>query len=54
MAPLSANPDQDFSAGYEKTDPDLDDWRAVPPLPLDDLFNDQSYASELADRSTAQ
>ena len=40
MARLSTNPDQDFSVGYEKSAPELDDWREVPPLPLDDLFKD--------------
>ena len=40
MARLSTNPDQDFSAGYEKAQPDLDHWQDEPPLPLHDLFND--------------
>ena len=35
----SSNPDQDFSAGYEK-EPDLENWRATPPASLDDLYFD--------------
>ena len=33
-----SNPDQDFGAGYEKIEPELENWRGIPPLSLDDLF----------------
>lgn len=35
----SSNPDQDIRAGYEKIEPELEDWRDKPPLSLDDLFS---------------
>ena len=40
MAPLSTNPDRDFSAGHGEAKPDLSQWMAGPPATLDDLFND--------------
>ena len=40
MARLSPNPDRDFSAGYEKRDPEIDRLLAEPPLPLDEILDD--------------
>jgi hypothetical protein len=40
MARLSPNPDRDFSAGYEKRDPEIDRLLAEPPLPWDDMLDD--------------
>jgi hypothetical protein len=40
MARLSPNPDRDFSAGYEKRDPEIDRLLAEPPLPWDDILDD--------------
>ena len=40
MARLSPNPDRDFSAGYEKRDPEIDLLLAEPPLPWDDILDD--------------
>ena len=40
MAPLSSNPDHDFSAGYGTKELELGDWRSEPPLPLKELFDD--------------
>ena len=40
MAPFSANRHRDFSAGDVKKEWELGDWRSVPPLSLDDLFDD--------------
>jgi hypothetical protein len=37
---LSANPDRDFSAGYEKRDPEIERLLAAPPLPWDDILDD--------------
>jgi len=37
---LSANPDRDFSAGYEKRDPEIERLLAEPPLPWDDILDD--------------
>ena len=40
MARLCPNPDRDFSAGYEKRDPEIDRLLAEPPLPWDDILDD--------------
>ena len=40
MARLSANPDRDFSAGYEKPDPEVERLLAEPPLLLDEILDD--------------
>ena len=40
MARLSPNPNRDFSAGYEKRDPEIDRLLAEPPLPWDDILDD--------------
>ncbi len=40
MARLSPNPDRNFSAGYEKRDPEIDRLLAEPPLPWDDILDD--------------
>ena len=39
MAPFSANPDSDFSAGYGNKELELGDWRSAPPLPMDEFFD---------------
>ena len=42
----SANPDQDFSAGYRNA-PDLKNWRADPPASLDDLFRSEAIRERI-------
>ena len=39
MAPLSTNPDCNFSAGFGNKEIDLGDWRSQPPVALEELFN---------------
>jgi hypothetical protein len=40
MAPLSSNPDRDFSAGYGNKELNFGEWWFEPPLLLEDLFDD--------------
>lgn len=40
MAHLSENPDRDFSADYDKAEPDLLRLLAEPPASLHELLND--------------
>jgi hypothetical protein len=40
MARLSPNPDRDFSAGYEKRDPEVDRLLTEPPLLWDEILDD--------------
>jgi hypothetical protein len=40
MRRLSPNPDRDFSAGYQKRNPEIDQLLAEPPLPWDDILDD--------------
>ena len=41
----SSNSDQGFCAGYEKIEPELENWRDQPPLSLDDLLGTRSSKS---------
>jgi hypothetical protein len=40
MVRLSPNPDRDFSAGYEKRDPEIERLLAYPPLLWDGVLDD--------------
>jgi len=40
MARLSPNPDRDFSAGYERNDPEIERLLNEPPLMWEDILND--------------
>jgi hypothetical protein len=42
MARLSENPDRDFSADYDKAEPDLFRLLAEPPARLEDVFDNQA------------
>ena len=49
MAPLSSNPDCDFSAGYGNTETEFGDWRSDPPLPLEQLFDDPTIRQRVGE-----
>ena len=49
MAPLSTNPDRDFSAGYGEAEPEINQWMAKPAPTLDDLFNDPAIRKRVGE-----